>query len=116
MNDMIAYYHHAHYMHVHSCYQDLYDILLRVDFLDYMTMMKKYPMSHQWLLTQRISFLIQRLRYFIYDHDLELIEAVHETTWKTFDALKELDADEEMLKDYRWMLEKLELSRNKMRR
>ena len=107
MKDMIAYKNHYEYVHLHCCYQILYDVLLRIEFLDCMERMKKYPMTHELTWYQRISFFFHRLHYFIFEADLEILREAFDSMRLAYQELKELDADEDMLTDYVWILEKI---------
>lgn len=113
MNNTIAYHHHVHYVHVQYCHHSFYDILLRIEMSDYMVMMKKYPMTHQWMIMRRVFFWLKRLRYFIFERDVELIQEMYESTHKTYELLKNLQADEKLLNEYSEMLKKIEATMNK---
>ncbi|WP_294562990.1 hypothetical protein [uncultured Traorella sp.] len=107
MKDMIAYKNHTEYVHLHCCYQNLYDVLLRVDFLDFMERMKRHPMTHELTWVQRITFFFHRLHYFIFEADLEILREAFDSLRMAYQELKKLEADEEMLADYAWILEKM---------
>lgn len=107
MKDMIAYKNHTEYVHLHCCYQNLYDVLLRVDFLDFMERMKRHPMTHELTWVQRITFFFHRLHYFIFEADLEILREAFDSLRMAYQELKKLETDEEMLADYAWILEKI---------
>ena len=110
MKNTAAYKNHHEYIHMRCCYRNLYDVLLRVDFLDYMEKMKRHPMTHGLSWGQTIIFFFHRLHYFIFESDLEILREAFDSMRVTYVQLNEMNADEEMLKDYAWILEKLQHS------
>ncbi len=104
MKDQIKHYHRYEYVHLKCCYQNLYDVKLRIEFLDYLILMKKHPMSHQLSLFQQISFYLNQIHYFIYEVDLELLIEALDSVKNTYHKLIDLHADEELIKDYKIIL------------
>lgn len=110
MKNKIAYKNHQEYVHLKCCYKNLYDILLRVDFLDYMEKMKKHPMSHELTWPQRIAFFFHRLHFFIFEADIEILREAFDSMRIAYEDLKRLNADEALLADYAWILEDMKKS------
>ena len=110
MKDKINYIHHREYVHMKCCLSDLYDVLLRIEFKDYIQIMKKHPMNHALCLIQRISFHLHHLDLFIYAVDLEVLRKAFDSMYKTYNQLKEMNANEEMLNDYAFILKGLQKS------
>lgn len=110
MKDKVRYIHHKAYIHMKCCLFDLYDIKLRIDFVDYIEMMKKHPMVHTPGIFQRISFFIHHLDFFIYEVDLEVLRKAFESMKNTYYQLIECNASEELLNDYSIILTCLQKS------
>ena len=92
------------------CLSDLYDVKLRIDFIDYIELMKKHPMTHEPSIFQRISFFLHHLDLFIYEVDLEVLRKAFDSMRVTYYKLKELNANEELLNDYAYILTCLQKS------
>lgn len=100
--------HHKEYVHLQCCTYNLYDVLLKIEFIDLLDIMKKYPMNRGLRLIQKINFFFHEFPFFIYVMDDEIIKYAYETICVTYDDLKKLEANEEMLSDYLKILEKLD--------
>ena len=92
------------------CLSDLYDVLLRIEFIDYLQIMKKHPMIHTPGIFQRISFFLHHIDLFIYVVDLEVLRKAFNSMHKTYCQLKELNADKDLLNDYSIILTSLQKS------
>ena len=110
MKDKVRYIHHKEYIHMKCCLFDLYDVKLRIDFIDYIEMMKKHPMIHVPGIFQRISFFFHHIDLFIYEVDLEVLRKAFESMKSTYIKLKELNANDELLNDYALILTSLQKS------
>lgn len=110
MKDKINYIHHREYIHMKCCLTDLYDVILRVEFRDYLEIMKKHPMNHNPGIFQRISFFLHNIDLFIYAVDLEVLRKAFNSMRNTYSKLKELGANEELLTDYALILSCLQKS------
>lgn len=109
MKNEISEKHHQEYVHMQCCANNIYDILLKIEFLDLMEIMKKYPMNHGLRIIQKISFFFQNFQFFIYEIDDEIIRNAYKSFESTYDDLIKLCASVEMLEDYSWILEKLKV-------
>ena len=110
MKDKVKYLHHREYVHMKCCFNDLIDVNLRVDYLDYLTLMKKHPMSHELSIFQKIDFFFHHINFFIFVVDLEILRDTFNSMYTTYSKLVELHADEELLGDYQIILASLQKS------
>lgn len=110
MKDKILLLHYREYIHLKCCYSNLYDVFLRVDFLDYIEKMKQHPMSYRLGFLQKILFFFNKLHFFIFEIDLEILREAFDSMNLTYDKLKELGAADVLLEDYALILKKLQKS------
>lgn len=110
MKDKIKQCHHNEYIHIKCCFKNLYDVKLRIEFIDYMEIMRKHPMGHQLSLNQRIMNYFHQFHYFVFESDQEILFECFQSVHETYKKLKELNANEEILKDYCIILDRLQKS------
>lgn len=108
MKKSIASLHHHEYVHMKCCYHNLYDIKVRIEFLDYLNMMKKYPMTPTLSLSQRIMFFFHKIHFYIFEIDLEILREAFDSMRCTYEILKDMEASEAMIKDYAMILKNMQ--------
>lgn len=110
MIDKIKHLHRYEYIHLKCCYRNLYDVKLRIKFHDYLDLMKKHPMTHELSLFHQISYYLHQFHHFIFEVDIEIIREAYESVYQTYLKMIRLEANEELLNDYIFILKELKES------
>lgn len=107
MKDKIKHLHRYEYIHIKCCHRNLYDVKLRIEFNDYLDIMKKHPMTHELSLFHRMSYYLHQFHYFIFEVDREIVKEAYESIYQTYLKLIECKANEDLLNDYIYILKRL---------
>lgn len=106
--------HTKEYCFIQCCYCDLYDVKLRIDFLDYLERMNLFHHSFYFLFFQRIVFYIKHISFFIFEMDNVIVKMAYDSLKKTSCELICLNADENMIQEYQMIIYKLGETLKKM--
>ncbi len=109
MKKTIEQIHYEAYVHLSCCHFYLYDVNVRIEFEDYLKILKKYLSHFHFSWGRRIFFFIKRIDYFIFEMDFEIIHEAFDFLNFSYDKLKQFPADEKVLVDYASILNKLEM-------
>ena len=100
MKDQIKHLHRYEYIHLKCCYRNLYDVKLRIEFKDYLDIMKKHPMTHEPSLFHQISYYLHQFHFFIFEVDREILKEAYESVYQTYLKMIQYNANEELVNDY----------------
>lgn len=107
MIDKIKHLHRYEYIHLKSCYHNLYDVKLKIEFKDILDIMKKHPMTHELSLFHRFSRFLHRIHHFVFVVDMEILREAYESVYQTYLKMMKFEADKELVDDYILILKKL---------
>lgn len=107
MKDKIKHLHRYEYIHLKCCYRNLFDVKLRVQFRDYLDIMKKHPMTHELSLFHQISYYLHQFHYFIFESDIEILREAYESVYQTYLKMIQYNANEQYVNDYVYILKGL---------
>ncbi len=107
MKDKVKHLHRYEYIHLKSCHRNLYDVKLRIEFQDYLDIMKKHPMTHELSLFHRMSRFLHHLHHFVFEVDGEILREAYESLYQSYLKMVQLNADKGLINDYIFILKRL---------